>query len=73
MVKAYSTHGAGVHAKEGKRTLGRTRCRWKGNITGIESKLRTGFAWLRIERPVVGCCGHGNEPSGDVILRAGGV
>jgi hypothetical protein len=51
---AYSTHEAGVHAEEGERTLGRTRCRWEDNITGIRSELLTEFAWLRIERPVAG-------------------
>jgi len=52
---------------EGKRLLGRRGHRWKGNIRldlreiGREDGVQ---AHSSVRDPVMGCCEHGNEPSG---------
>jgi hypothetical protein len=47
-----------VAEPEGKRPLGRPRCRWVNNI-----KIDLGeTGW----GPVEGSCEHGNEPSGSI-------
>jgi hypothetical protein len=54
-----------VGRPEGKRPLGRLRCRWEDDIKmdlweiGID-----GANWIR--SPVASFCEHGNEPSGSV-------
>jgi hypothetical protein len=56
-----STYGEGkgvyrvlVEKPEGKRPLGRPRCRWEDNIMTdlqeVECRVRTESSWLRIER-----------------------
>jgi hypothetical protein len=59
-----------VGKPEGKRALGRPRCRWVNNI---KMDLRgigwDGMEWIDLvqdKRPVEGCCEHGNEPSGSI-------
>jgi hypothetical protein len=66
---ACSAYGGGgdvyrvlVGNPEGKRPLGRPRCRWEDNIKVDlqEVGVWTGLSWLRIET------GGGNEPSGSI-------
>jgi hypothetical protein len=78
MVRTCSTKGAKRNAygilvgePEGKRLLGRPRCRWMNNIKiDLTQEIRwddmvwAGLMWLRIETN--GSCEHGNEPSGSV-------
>ena len=60
--------GTGAVGKlEGKRPLGRRRCRWEGNmkkdLQQIDERALTELVWLMQEQ-VAGCCECGNEPSG---------
>jgi hypothetical protein len=54
-----------VGRPEGKRPLGRPRCRWESNIKmdlqEVGCGVWTGFSWLRIEQ-VEGTCKYVNEP-----------
>jgi hypothetical protein len=57
-----------------ERALERPRRRWKDNIKNLTfinrmGEVWTGLIWLRRKREtrrVVGCCEHGNEPSGSI-------
>jgi hypothetical protein len=54
-----------VGKPEGKRPLGRPRCRW------VDSIKMDGMVWIRLIRlrigtNVEGSCEHGNEPSGSI-------
>jgi hypothetical protein len=51
---------------EGKRPLGRPRCRWEDRLTMDLWRLAggvSGFIWLKIG-PVAGSCKYGDKPSG---------
>jgi hypothetical protein len=75
MRRACSTNGETRNAyrilvgkPEGKKLLGRPRCKWVDNIK-IDLK-RDRLGWCGVDRsssglgPVEGSCEHGNEPSG---------
>jgi hypothetical protein len=49
-----------VRKPKGKRLLGRSKCKWKGNIKMNLKEIRCEgeFSW----GPVAGSCEHGNEP-----------
>ena len=49
-----------VRKSEGKRPLGRRRCRWD-----CTCKVVRPLDWLRIGQ-FVGCCEHGNEHLGSI-------
>ena len=57
---AHMGEGRGVHRvlvgkPEGKRSLGRPRCRWEENIKmDLQEVVGTGWSWLRIGT----VCGH---------------
>jgi hypothetical protein len=58
-----------VRGLEGKRPLGRSRCRWEGNfIMDLrETVKRCGLDVSGSEHgPVAGCCVHCNKPSGSI-------
>jgi hypothetical protein len=58
-----------VEKPEGKRPLGRPRCRWMG---GIKMDIRDRMGWYGLDRsgsgygPVEDSCEHGNDPSGSI-------
>jgi hypothetical protein len=57
-----------VKKPEGRRHLGRQRCRWVNNIKmdlREDGVVWTRLIWLRIG-PLDGCCKHGNETSGSI-------
>ena len=62
------TDRGGVGRPEGKRPLGSSRRRWKGNIKMDFSRNRMGRHGLDRsgsgQGQVVGCCEGGDEPSG---------
>jgi hypothetical protein len=50
----------------GKRSLGRQRRRWVGNIKmDLREMGWNGVDWIDLV-PVEGSCEHGNEPSGSI-------
>jgi hypothetical protein len=62
-----------VGKPEGKRPLGRPRCRWED---GIRMDLRERLAWGCAfdstgsgQGPVAGCCECGDEPSGSCAME----
>jgi hypothetical protein len=59
-----------VGKPEGKRPLGRPRCRWVDNIKMDLKRDRMGWYGLHSsgsgQEPVEGSCEHGNEPSGSI-------
>ena len=61
-----------VEKPEGKRPLGRPRCRWEDNIKMdlqvVGCGVWTGSSWLRIGT-VTGTCERGNEPSVSIKCR----
>jgi hypothetical protein len=74
---ACTGEGSGVYRvlvgrPEGKRPLGRPRCRWEDNINLNLRKIGiNGPNWIQLAQDkVVGFCEHGNEPSGS-IKKAG--
>jgi hypothetical protein len=60
-----------VGKPEGKRSLGRPRCRWVNNV---KMDLRERIGWYGLDRcgsgyeQVEAPCGHGNEPSGSIKI-----
>jgi hypothetical protein len=55
-----------VGKPEGKRPLGRPRCRWEYSCKVDRPEIRwRSVDWLRIGQ-FVGCCEHGNEPLGSI-------
>jgi hypothetical protein len=64
-----SVHRVLVGRLEGKRALGRPRCRWEDNIKMDFSEAGIdGANWIRLAKdsPVAGFCEHGNEPLGSI-------
>jgi hypothetical protein len=64
-----------VGKPEGKRPLGRPRCRGEHSIRKDlrekwGGKVWTGFSWLRIGTSG-GCCEYGNEPS--AYIKGGNI
>jgi hypothetical protein len=65
-----------VRRLEGKRSLGRPRCRWETNIENIKIDLQEG-RWGGFERDsfgpgegqVAGTCESSSEPSGSIKCR----
>jgi hypothetical protein len=58
-----------VGKPEGKRPLGRPRCRWKNNINmDLQEVGCVCMDWIELaqDRLVVGTCECGNEPSGSI-------
>jgi hypothetical protein len=58
-----------VGKPEGKRPLGRLRQRWEDNINMDLREIAWGsMDWINLsqDRPVAGCCEHGDEPSGSI-------
>jgi hypothetical protein len=58
-----------VGTPEGKRPLGRPRCRWEeNNKTDLQEIGCGGMDWIKLaqERQVAGICESGNEPSGSI-------
>jgi hypothetical protein len=50
---------------EGKRPIGRPRRTWDDNIrTDLRETGWEGVDWMQLAQ--VGCCEHGNEPSGSI-------
>ena len=55
-----------VGKTEGKRTLGRPRRRWEGNIKmDLQEPRCGGMNWIELAQ-VAGTCECGNEPSGSI-------
>jgi hypothetical protein len=56
----------------GNRPLGRTRRRWKNNITIDLKEIKCcGIDWIRVAKnkgKVKGSCDHGNELSGSILF-----
>ena len=48
MEEGRDVHKVLVGKPEGKRPLGRPRCRWEDNIKMDFQKVGTGWSWLRI-------------------------
>ena len=48
MEEGRDVHKVLVGKPEGKRPLGRPRCRWEDNIKMDLQKVGTGWSWLRI-------------------------
>jgi hypothetical protein len=59
-----------VRKPEGKRSLGRPRCRWEDNIKMDLQEVgwgaRTGLIWLRTGTGAERICECGNDPSGSI-------
>jgi hypothetical protein len=56
-----------VGKHEGKRPLGRPRCRWVGNIKmDLQEVGCGGMDWIELARQLAGTCECGNEPSGSI-------
>jgi hypothetical protein len=56
-----------VHYPEGKRQLGRPKCRWEDNIKTDLQEVRLGLTLSGPEQePVTGCYEHGNEAAGSI-------
>jgi hypothetical protein len=75
MVEGRGVYRVWVGRPEGKRPLGRPRCRWEDNIKLDLREIGTdGTNWVRLAHDRVwwggGFCEHGNKPSGS-IKRAG--
>jgi len=57
-----------VRRPEGRRPLGRPRCRWNDNVKMDLQEVRwTGLNWLRTGTG--GSCECANEPSGSIVRR----
>jgi hypothetical protein len=65
MINAFSIL---VGKPDRKRSLGRPRRRWECNVKmGFKEVVWEGVDWTRLVQgkgTVVGCCEHGDEPSG---------
>jgi hypothetical protein len=58
-----------VGKPEGKRPLGRPRCRWENNIkSDLQEVGFSGMDWIELpqKRQVAGTCECGNEPPGSI-------
>jgi hypothetical protein len=71
MRKKRNTYRILVRKSEGKRPLGRPKCRWVDNMkTDLREVGWGGVDWIDLAQdiPVEGCCEHDNKPSGSIIL-----
>jgi len=72
MEERMDEYSISVRRPEGKRQVGRLRCRWEGNIKMDFQEVGYGHGldWSASgEEQLAGCCTRDNEPPGSIKCR----